>query len=164
MSVEHATEKTSNVRGQQPCRKYAAWLWFLLGLFCLRVLGQALVVFFHASFLPPVEQWYSGLISYPWLLLSQCLIILLYGKVCIDFTRGYGFFIAPRKTVGHIVRWFSYVYFASMLLRYILTMTFHSEARWFGGTIPIFLHWVLAGFLFTFGPFHTRRDTQNRIG
>ena len=34
---------------------YAPWLWLLLALFCLRVLGQMLVAFFHVSFLPPME-------------------------------------------------------------------------------------------------------------
>lgn len=49
-----------------------------------------LVAFFHVPFLPPLEEWYSGLIPYRWLLPSQFLIILLYGKVCRDFTRGGG--------------------------------------------------------------------------
>lgn len=42
-----------------------------------------------------------------------------------------------------------------MLLRYVLTMTFHPEMRWLGGTIPIFFHFVLAGFIFVLGRYHS---------
>lgn len=49
---------------------------------------------------------------------------------------------------GVAMRWFSYVYFAVMVLRYTLIMTFYPEGRWFGGTIPTFFHWVLAAYLF----------------
>ena len=37
-------------------------------LFALRVLGQALVVFFSVGWLPSTEHWFSGLIRYPILL------------------------------------------------------------------------------------------------
>ncbi len=30
------------------------------------------------------------------------------------------------------------------------------EMRWYGGTIPIFFHFVLAAFLYTWGNFHAR--------
>ena len=60
--------------------RYAVWLWFLLALFCLRVLGQLLVALFDLSFLPSMEEWYSGLVPYGPLLVAQILIILLYGK------------------------------------------------------------------------------------
>jgi hypothetical protein len=68
------------------------------GLFCDRVLGQLLVAFFSVSFLPPMEEWYSGALAYPPLLASQILIILLYGKVALDFTRCRGFF--TRSWIG----------------------------------------------------------------
>ena len=54
---------------------------------CLRVLGQALVVFFDATFLPPMEEWYSGLLPYPYLLVSQFIIIGVSAIVAMDFTR-----------------------------------------------------------------------------
>lgn len=158
MSTDDCSEKALKIRSEPLLRKYAIWLWFLLALFCLRVIGQMLVALFEVSFLPPMEEWQSGLIPYPWLLVSQWLIILLFGKVCIDFTRGHGLCVVPRKKMGHFIRGFSYLYFASMVLRYILTMALQPEQRWFGGTIPIFFHWVLAGFLFAFGHFHTRQD------
>ncbi len=138
-------------------RAYEAVLWVLTSLFFLRVLGQVLVAFFDVASLPPMEEWYSGLIPYPILLPMQILILIFQIKVCSDFSRRYGFFVIQRRAMGKFILWFSYIYFVSMLLRYVITMAFHPDKRWFGGTIPIFFHFVLAGFLFTLGHFHSRR-------
>jgi len=51
---------------------------------------------------------------------------------------------------------FSAVYAAAMVLRYVLTMTLHPEKRWFGDTIPITFHFVLAGFIYVLGHYHQR--------
>jgi hypothetical protein len=72
----------------------------LLFLFCIRVLGQILVAFFRVTFLPPMEEWFSGLLPYPELLTTQIPIIVLYGKICLDFVRGSGFFVTPRRRLG----------------------------------------------------------------
>ena len=135
---------------------YATVLWFLLFLFCLRVAGQALVAAFAVPFLPPMKQWYSGVIPYPILLPVQILIICLLAKVATDFTRRRGFFVVPRRTMGRLLQWFSYLYWGAMAVRYVASMALHPERRWFGGTIPIFFHCVLATFLFVVGRYHTR--------
>src|SRR5439155_15135449 len=86
---------------------YATVLWFLLFLFCLRVAGQALVATFAVPFLPPMQQWYSGVMPY-WILLPvQILIIVLLAKVATDFTRRRGFFVVPRKTLGRFLNCFA---------------------------------------------------------
>ncbi len=138
-------------------QRYAPILWFLLALFFLRVLGQLLVAFFAPLYLPPMDQWYSGLIPYPILLPVQGLILIVLIKVCADFSRGQGFFVVQSKTMGRCLVWISYLYFTSMILRYGITMALHPERRWFGGTIPILFHFVLAGFLLALGHFHYRR-------
>ena len=56
-------------------RAHSAVLAFLTLLFFLRVLGQALVVFFSVSWLPSTEQWASGLIPYPTLLATQVVLL-----------------------------------------------------------------------------------------
>src|SRR3989449_1015688 len=89
---------------------YATVLWFLLVLFCLRVAGQALVAAFAVPFLPPMRQWYSGVLPYPILLPVQILIIVLLAKVATDFTRRRGFFVVPRRTMGRLLQWSSYLY------------------------------------------------------
>jgi hypothetical protein len=123
-------------------------------LFCLRVIGQMLVVFLDVKWLPPTSEWYSGLLPYPLLLPAQVLIVALLAKVCLDFTRGRGFFVEPRPVFGRYVLWFGYLYLATMVLRYPIRMYLHPEARWFGQTIPIFFHWILASFVILFGLYH----------
>src|SRR5437870_5181115 len=112
---------------------YATVLWFLLFLFCLRVAGQALVATFAVPFLPPMQQWYSGVIPYPILLPLQILIIVLLAKVATDFTRRRGFFVVPRRTMGRLLQWFSYLYWGGMAVRYVVSMALHPERRWLGG-------------------------------
>jgi hypothetical protein len=129
-------------------------LWTLLGLFGLRVLGQVLVAFLGVNWLPPMPEWYSGLLPYPLLLPAQIILIALLAKVCLDFSRGRGFFVVPRQEFGRYVLWFGYLYLGVMLLRYPIRMYLHPEARWFGQTIPIFFHWVLASFVIVFARYH----------
>jgi hypothetical protein len=137
-------------------KRYAPWLWLLLLFFCGRVIGQALVVFFHVSFLPPMNQWQSGLLPYPILLASQFLIILLLGKVAFDFTRGKGFFTVPSARFRRSLIIFGTIYFAGMILRYVISMSLHPDRRWIGGTIPIVFHCVLATFVLIVAEFHRR--------
>lgn len=135
-------------------------LWALLAAFCLRVLGQALVAFAQVTWLPPMEAWYSGLLPYQYLLPSQLFIILLFSKVCVDFTRGHGFFMRPHAAFGRGVLTFGYLYLTAMVLRYVIRMSLYPEERWFGGAIPIFFHWVLAAFIIALGHYHRTRMSE----
>ena len=107
-------------------------------LFALRVLGQALVVFFSVGWLPPTEHWFSGLIRYPILLGIQLVMLAVMVKIASDIWRGRGFFAKPRPGRSRFLVACSILYAASMVLRYALTMTYRPEMRWFGDTIPIF--------------------------
>lgn len=140
--------------------RLTALLWALLGLFVLRVVGQALVAFFDVGFLPPMEHWYSGLMPYRYLLPAQVVIIALMVTICIDFTRGAGFFFEARRFFAVHWLYFGYVYFAAMVARYPIQMYLHPEARWLGGAIPIFFHWVLAAFVIAVGLDHRKRLKQ----
>jgi hypothetical protein len=133
---------------------FVALLWLLFGLFCLRVVGQMMVAFWDVSFLPSMNEWYSGLLPYPWLLPSQILIILLYLKICLDFTQRKGFFFRAQRRLGQSLLTFGAVYFSGMVIRYLLRMSLYPEERWFGGAIPIVYHWVLASFILLVGSYH----------
>jgi hypothetical protein len=37
------------------------------------------------------------------------------------------------------------------------------KMRWLGGTIPILFHFVLAGFIFAWGDFHSQEATFARV-
>jgi hypothetical protein len=132
---------------------HATILALLTVLFSLRVLGQALVVFFSVDWLPSNEQWASGLIPYPSLLAIQVIMLAVMGKIVLDVWRETGFFATARPSWSRFVIRFSAIYAAGMVLRYVLTMTLRPEMRWLGGTLPIFFHFVLAGFLYTWGKF-----------
>jgi uncharacterized protein len=141
-------------------RRYAPLLWALLAAFFCRVVGQLLVAFWHVSFLPPMEQWQSGLLPYPVLLASQILIIGSLTAVAIDFTRGHGRFVHPSRRAAKILTRLGAVYFFGMIVRYGIQMWMHPEWRWIGHTIPIALHCVLATFVLAVGEFHRRASEQ----
>ena len=131
-------------------------LWICLLLFVARVLGQAYVGLYRPRFLPPWEEWYSGLLPYPWLLASQIVIIMIMTMIACDHTRGEGWTIVRSARVALVIRGFAIVYAGGMALRYVITMTRHPERRWFKGTIPIWFHFVLAAFLFLVATFPCR--------
>ena len=122
-------------------------LWTLLALFVLRVAGQAMAAFAGVPWLPPMERWQSGLLPYGVLLASQILIIALMARICVDFTRGRGFFVQPRRFFAVTWLWFGWIYLAGMLVRLAIQ----------GLTIPVVFHWVLAAFVIAVGLWHRGR-------
>lgn len=123
-------------------------MWFLLGLFVLRVIGQALVAFLDVEFLPPMEAWYSGLMPYEYLLPAQIVIVAAMAKISLDFTRGRGFFFEKNRFFATAWLRFGYVYLAAMIARALFL---------WDHPIPIVFHWVLAAFVITVGLSHRRR-------
>lgn len=129
-----------------------AALWALLGLFVLRVVGQALLAVGAVQpggMLPPWHEWYSGLLPYPWLLLSQGAIIVAFAKASLDITRGHGFFARRDRTLGAGLLAFGILYAVGMMVRYAFRGSL---------SIPIVFHWVLAGFLLVLGAYHRRAE------
>jgi hypothetical protein len=130
----------------------------LTSLFFLRVLGQALVAFLGVTWLPAMEHWQSGLIPYPTLLTIQLLMLIAMVKITSDIWRGTGFFALVRPSWSRFLICASAVYAGAMTLRYASTMAFYPEMRWLGDAMPIFFHFVLAGFIYIVGRFHSRAD------
>ena len=120
----------------------------LAALFAVRTLGQLAVTYGGVTFLPPVEQWQSGLLPYPALLASQAIILLLLALVTRDVWRGRGPFAVSRPRLGTALAWFSAAYALAMVVRYAVTMALRPEWRWFGHAIPVAFHLVLATYLF----------------
>ena len=85
-------------------RVHGPVLAFFTLLFFLRVLGQALVVFFSVSWLPSTEHWASGLIPYPTLLAIQLVMLIGMVKIVSDIWRGKGFFAQTRIRLVAISR------------------------------------------------------------
>jgi len=137
--------------------KHGRVLLLLTLFFSFRVLGQALVEFFSVDWLPSTAAWASGLIPYPFLLAIQLAMLIGMVKIVSDVWREGGLFALAPAFWSHFLIGFSAVYAGGMALRYILTMIFRPDMRWLGGTIPIFFHFVLAAFLYTWGKFLARR-------
>ena len=95
MGLAHCgtTQASRSGKRSRPGVTRARLLWFLLALFAVRVVGQLLVVAGRAPFLPPMDEWQSGLLPYPLLLASQILILALFATVCVQFTREKGYFV-----------------------------------------------------------------------
>lgn len=140
--------------------RYPLVLSILTALFGLRVAGQLLAAVVDVSFLPPFERWHSGIVPYSLLLPLQIVLIVLMMVIVWDFIRGRGFFIALTPRTGLIMERLSYLYAVVMVARYVVMMTLYPELRWFTGTTPIWLHFVLASFLFTLGYFYANRTEQ----
>jgi hypothetical protein len=123
-------------------------LWMLQSLFCLRVIGQIYVGLYSPAWLPPWQEWYSGLLPYYMLLPVQLIMLMWMSFISYDNCRGEGRFFIESPRLRYWLRWFAYLYAGSMFLRYVIVMSLMPEMRWFHGTIPIVFHWVLAGYLF----------------
>lgn len=142
---------------------HARFLWLLMFLFACRVAGQAAVAFLGVTWLPPMSEWYSGLLEYPLLLPSQLMILALMLTMNLGVQAQRGPLATVSERAARFVRGFAFIYFAAMVLRYALTMYLVPERRWFGGTIPIFFHWLLALYLYLWAHHHlTRRVNDAR--
>ena len=132
---------------------YLPLMWACVVLFMCRVLGQVYVALYAPRWLPPMREWYSGLLPYYLLLPAQLLIFALLLIVAYDYTREEGFLFVTSAIKGKILVGIAIAYFSIMVIRYVVTMVRYPARRWFGGTIPIALHFVLAAFIFMVGSF-----------
>lgn len=126
-------------------------LWMLLALFALRVLGQFMVVTGLVPFLPPMDDWQSGLLPYPVLLASQILILGVFATVCVQFSRGKGYFVRPRQWLATPLWIIGWIYAVGMVVRYAALRR---------DVIPVVFHIVLASFLLVVAHHHRRRWSQ----
>jgi uncharacterized protein len=128
-------------------------LWILLALFALRVLGQILVVAGFAPFLPPIDEWQSGLLPYPLLLASQIAILALLGTICLHFSRGAGYFVDRHAWLATPLWIFGWMYAIGMVVRFVLLRR---------DVIPVVFHIVLASFLLVVANYHERALPDDR--
>jgi len=127
-------------------------LWLFTGLFVLRVAGQVLVAIRPRHWLPPMAQW--NLVPYPVLLPIQLVFIAVMLWIDLAFTRETGIPVAKNPGLGGFLIAFSAVYALAMPVRYVVRMYRRPDERWFGGTIPMVFHLVLASYLYVLGSFH----------
>ena len=74
---------------------FSPYLWVLTILLIGRVVGQLIVARWAPRWLPPMEQWQSGLLPYPALVAGQAVVLTLMIWISVDFSRSEGFWVRP---------------------------------------------------------------------
>lgn len=121
----------------------------LLLLFVLRVAGHLIAATIAPPWLPPMARWYSGVMSYRYLLPTQLVFVVLMAAV-ISAVRAHASPLGAGSPVaGAAIVWASYLYAIGMVVRAIRYARATPERR--GVLIPILFHFVLAAFLFVWG-------------
>lgn len=133
-------------------RDLAPTLWLFTGLFVLRVAGQVLVALRAPRWLPPMGQW--NLLPYRILLPIQLVFIAVMVWLNISFAEGSNPVTESRMALGFFSIGLSAIYAAAMAIRYVVRMRRRTDQRWFGGTIPIVFHFVLASYVYALGSFY----------
>lgn len=131
-----------------------AWLLVPALLFALRVAGQVVAVLHAPTWLPRVESGQWNLMPYRLLLPIQLLFLAVMAWLLGSLLTDSGVAAAAAPRFGWFVIGFAAIYAGAMALRYAVRMRRRPDQRWFGGTIPIVFHFVLATFLFVFGSYH----------
>jgi hypothetical protein len=117
----------------------------------MRVLGQLMVVLYAPDFLPPMNQWYSGLMPYKYLLPVQFFIIVQFGRIAYEISRGEGYWAQRKERMGKWLQNFGVFYFVAIIARGVIL----------GISIPVIFHWVLALFLIVLGRYHLQTESKN---
>jgi len=127
-------------------------LWLLTALFAVRVVGQVLVALQSPTWLPPMNEW--NLVPYRLLLPLQLVILGVTTWIDASFSASSGPPVDRTQAFGWLLVVFSAFYAGAMVIRYAVRMRKRPASRWFGGTIPIVFHLVLATYLYALGNFH----------
>ena len=127
-------------------------LWLLTALFAVRVVGQVLVALRSPPWLPPMNEW--NLVPYRLLLPAQIVILGVMTWIDVSFSASAGPPVDRTQAFCWALVAFSAVYAGAMVVRYVVRMQRRPAARWFGGTIPIVFHLVLATYVYALGSFH----------
>ena len=111
------------------------FLWALLGLFALHVVGQVIVMLWEPRWLPPPKQWFSGLVAYPYLLLFQILFLALMTAMILELHPGVGPFGSPSAGFSVFCVSFSVPYYGFMIYRWVFRVLRNPSRRWFNTLI-----------------------------
>jgi len=134
-------------------RSTAIVLAVLATLFLARVVGQLIVATRAPGWLPPMSEWYSGALAYRPLLATQAVVLVALWSVALGLALGLPVLAERRPVVGTALLAIGWVYLVSMVVRYVVRMWRHPEARWLGRTIPIWFHMVLASWILVLGSY-----------
>lgn len=127
-------------------RRRLAVLWLCIALFLLRVVGQIEAMLVAPTWLPPMADWYSGMLPYPVLLPAQILLLMI--MVALVGAQAHGRVCASASGLWQCrVRMLALIYFAAMVVRLLVQLARGAQDAIAAGGIPIAFHWILALFL-----------------
>jgi len=109
------------------------------------------VMLWRPRWLPPPQQWFSGLIPYPYLLGFQVLFLVLMTMMILGLGPGVGLFGPPSPGFSRFCIAFSIPYYGFMIYRWVFRVLRNPSRRWYDTLIPIVFHCVLATFLLMYG-------------
>ena len=141
-------------------RGYLVALAGLLLLFAFRVVAQFTQWIYPVDFLPPFDDWQSGVLPYPMLLTGQILVMAVLLRVVVGHVTGR---CIDRRWLGIALLAGGGVYFAVMCFRLLASVTFAAADSWLGATIPAFFHVVLACFALIHGYFNLRHASHGGL-
>jgi hypothetical protein len=134
---------------------FAGWLLLVLSLlFAIRVAGQLVAVVRAPAWLPRVESGQWNLMPYRFLLPTQLVFLAVMAWIVGSLLAAEGPPTDASPAFGGFLLVLAAVYASAMAIRYVIRMARQPGQRWFGGTIPIVFHWVLAAFLVVLGSYH----------
>ena len=116
----------------------------LTALFGLRVLGQAVQLWFPLLWLPAFEQWQGSTLDYPVLLAAQ--IPILAAMTWFSW-RAWTGALRLRPAAARWLAAVGAIYMALAVTRIAIGLGVPSAPRWFTTWIPPTFHLVLAGFV-----------------
>ena len=100
-----------------------------------------------------MREWQSGVLPYRWLLAIQLVALVMMAVVIAGLLAATPSFVARRPDVGAVAVMVGWIYALAMVVRYVVRMARHPEARWTGQTIPIAVHIVLAAWVLVLGSY-----------
>jgi hypothetical protein len=133
--------------GRDTQRARIITLWVCVGLFFLRVIGQVEALLLAPPWLPPMYDWYSGLLPYPLLLPAQIALLMLMSVLVFREMELHPTLSARPARWRRWVRGAALIYFAVMVVRLAVQLARGAEDVIAAGGIPVAFHWVLALFL-----------------
>ncbi len=122
----------------------AALLWALTALFTLRVLGQAVQLWWPQPFLPRFDSFQGSGLSYQLLLTAQIVILGLMARTALRVRAGT---LRPSPTQQKTLAWSSFLYMGGSMLRIMIGIFVPAAPAWFTTWISALFHLVLAAFV-----------------
>jgi hypothetical protein len=116
----------------------------LTALFTLRVLGQAVQLWWPQPFLPPFDSFQGSGLPYPLLLSAQIVILGLMARTALRVRAGT---LRPSPTEQKTLARFAFLYMGGSMLRIMIGIFVPAAPAWFTTWIPALFHLVLSAFV-----------------